>query len=605
MANVAAATGVGGRWETFGPVASASFRSGSVWDERAAASSTPGVWRVNAGRGTMWYFRAVALDLDGTLAADGSMHANAMHAIEDGRDRRKMILVTGRIGAEMDDSFPGLGERFDAVVTENGAVLRSRVGERLLCGPVDPVVDGALAGRGVMFRRGRVLVAVDARDAGVAIDVINELGLDYQVVHNRAAAMIVPAGITKGSGLLAALDELGLSAHNVVAVGDAENDFALLQAAEIGVAVANAVPSLAEHADLVLEQADGAGVAALLAGPVLAGHRRLCPRRRWVQIGEFDDGQPALIPGSQSSVLICGETGAGKSYLAGLLAERWIDAGYSVLVIDREGDHVGLAQRPGVHLVDAAVHLPNPTDLLAIARPHRASLVLDLSGLPADEKLDYMRRLPQAISAERARHGTPHWVIQDEAHEELWATDTQTAKLTVGEPGICLVTWQPESLPTEVLASIDITVTVTTSQLGPAGPVPLQANLRLGSEPPLAFRIAQRISPHVRHRHKYATTPLPLHRCFYFHHGNGEAPTAAASLAEFSRHLRHCDLATLDYHLTRRDFSRWVNGTLADHELGAELAAIERDLSLRRAGDLEDARRRSLDAIERRYFNPV
>ena len=57
-----------------------------------------------------------------------------------------------------------------------------------------------------------------------------------------------------------------------------------------------------------------------------------------------------------------------KSYLAGLLAEGWIDAGYSVLVIDREGDHLGLAQRPGVHLVDAAAHLPSPTDLLAIAR---------------------------------------------------------------------------------------------------------------------------------------------------------------------------------------------------------------------------------------------
>jgi hypothetical protein len=307
------------------------------------------------------------------------------------------------------------------------------------------------------------LVAVDGQDSGVAVEVIAQLGLDYYVVHNRAAAMILPARVTKGSGLLCALDELGLSAHNVVAVGDAENDLGLLRVAEVGVAVANAVPSLVERADLVLDRADGGGVAELLTGPLLAGHGRLCPNRHWVQIGEFEDGAPVQVPGSQTSVLIRGESGAGKSYLAGLLAERWIATGYSVLVIDREGDHLSLAQRPGVHLVDAADHLPSPTDLLTIARPNRASLVLDLSGLSADDKLDYVRRLPQAISAERARYGIPHWVIHDEAHEELWAADTQTAKLTVAEPGICLVTWQPDNLPAQVLTGVGVTLNVNRS----------------------------------------------------------------------------------------------------------------------------------------------
>jgi hypothetical protein len=95
--------------------------------------------------------------------------------------------------------------------------------------------------------------------------------------------------------------------------------------------------------------------------------------------------------------------------LVGLLAERWIDAGYAVLVVDREGDHVGLAARPGVHVVDAATHLPSPADLLAPARLSKASLVFDLSGLSTDEKLDYLRQLAAAISAERARYGAPHW----------------------------------------------------------------------------------------------------------------------------------------------------------------------------------------------------
>jgi hypothetical protein len=104
--------------------------------------------------------------------------------------------------------------------------------------------------------------------------------------------------------------------------------------------------------------------------------------------------------------------------LVGLLAKRWIDAGYAVLIVDREGDHAGLAARPGVHVLDAGTHLPSPADLLALARPSKASLVLDLSGLSTDEKLDYLRRLPAAISAERARYGAVRW-CHDGSHEEI------------------------------------------------------------------------------------------------------------------------------------------------------------------------------------------
>ena len=62
--------------------------------------------------------------------------------------------------------------------------------------------------------------------------------------------MILPAGVTKGSGLLEALGELGLSQHNTIGVGDAENDHSLLEVCEIGVAVANAVDAIRAHADV-------------------------------------------------------------------------------------------------------------------------------------------------------------------------------------------------------------------------------------------------------------------------------------------------------------------------------------------------------------------
>lgn len=221
----------------------------------------------------MWSFRAVAFDLDGTLAEDGRVSESAMAAIKSSRAELRMILVTGRVLDELDAQFPGLRSEFDAVVTENGAVLATRAGVRPLASPVERKVGQALAARGVDARPGQVLLAVAGHDAGVAVDVITALGLDCQVVHNRAAAMILPAGVTKGTGLLAALDELGLSAHNTIAVGDAENDLALLQSAEVGAAVANAVPSLAAAADLRLAGPAGAGVAELLTGELINGHQ--------------------------------------------------------------------------------------------------------------------------------------------------------------------------------------------------------------------------------------------------------------------------------------------------------------------------------------------
>ncbi len=209
---------------------------------------------------------------------------------------------------------------------------------------MDRGLDDALANRRVPYRRGHVLVAVDGEHAATVVEVIGELGQDYQIIRNRAALMVLPSGITKGTGLAALLAKMNPSPHNAVAVGDAENDLSLLGIAEIGAAVADAVPSVRRFADVVLDEPDGTGVAALLAGPYLSGAQRWCPPRRWVEIGAFDDGTPTRLPGSQGRLVVTGPAASGKSHLVGLMAERWILAGYCVLVVDPEGDHVQLQQ---------------------------------------------------------------------------------------------------------------------------------------------------------------------------------------------------------------------------------------------------------------------
>jgi HAD superfamily hydrolase (TIGR01484 family) len=67
--------------------------------------------------------------------------------------------------------------------------------------------------------------------------------------------MVLPSGVNKGTGVRAALDELKVSPHDVVAVGDAENDHPFLTLAACSVAVANALPSVKHRVDVGAERA--------------------------------------------------------------------------------------------------------------------------------------------------------------------------------------------------------------------------------------------------------------------------------------------------------------------------------------------------------------
>ena len=92
------------------------------------------------------------------------------------------------------------------------------------------------------------------------LETIRDLGLELQVIFNKGAVMVLPSGINKASALYAALTQLGLSPHNVVGIGDAENDHAFMQLCECVVAVSNALPMVQERADYVTAADHGAGV---------------------------------------------------------------------------------------------------------------------------------------------------------------------------------------------------------------------------------------------------------------------------------------------------------------------------------------------------------
>jgi len=207
-------------------------------------------------------YAVLATDYDGTLATQGHVDAPTLAALEKVRQSgRRSILVTGRHLPDLQSVFSRL-DLFDRAVLENGALLYApeTKQERLLCEPPPRNLQETLRKRSVPFSAGRGILATWEPNQTTVLEAIHDLGLDLQVIFNKGAVMVLPSGINKASGLKAALNELYLSFHNVVGIGDAENDHAFLAVCECGVAVANALPSLKERADIVTAGDHGAGV---------------------------------------------------------------------------------------------------------------------------------------------------------------------------------------------------------------------------------------------------------------------------------------------------------------------------------------------------------
>jgi hydroxymethylpyrimidine pyrophosphatase-like HAD family hydrolase len=135
--------------------------------------------------------------------------------------------------------FPRTG-LFDRVVAENGAVLYDPATRsvRSLGEPPPVTFANELRRRGVEpVSIGHVIVATWTPHETTVLEVIRDLTLELQVVFNKGAVMVLPSGINKATGLQMALADLGLSFHDTVGIGDAENDQAFLAACECGVAV--------------------------------------------------------------------------------------------------------------------------------------------------------------------------------------------------------------------------------------------------------------------------------------------------------------------------------------------------------------------------------
>lgn len=409
----------------------------------------------------MRYF-ALATDYDGTLAEEGVVRSETLRSLERLRNSgRQLILVTGRLLPDLKGVFPQY-EIFQQIVAENGAVLYNTKtkAESLLCeAPPDEFAE-ILASKGVEpLEIGQVIVATLDTHKQMVLQTIEELGLELQIIFNKGAAMVLPSGVNKATGLQAALKRLGLSAHNIVGVGDAENDHAFLKICERSVAVTNALPSLKTKSDWVTNGEAGKGVEELVErlleddlASIQARDERDC-----MTLG-IADGRALRVPVYGTSLLISRDSTGEKSQVATNVMSRLTEAGYQFLAFDPRGDYQTVE---GAVLVGDRKRAPLIDEVLKTLATSGQSLIVNLLGVPAQKRPLFFEGLVPRLREMRVRTGRPHWVILDEVHHLMPVMQRAIEAGPIrGLTGAVLIAMEPEQLPPSVLCSLDMIVAV-------------------------------------------------------------------------------------------------------------------------------------------------
>jgi hydroxymethylpyrimidine pyrophosphatase-like HAD family hydrolase len=569
-------------------------------------------------------FRAIATDYDGTIAHNDAVDAATLAALERAKKSgRKLLLVTGRELPDLQLAFPRL-DLFDLAVVENGAVLFNPQTKevRVLAEPPPPKFVAELRAHNVSpLSTGYVIVATHEPHHIEVLEIIHEYGLELQVIFNKGSVMVLPSGVNKATGLAAALAELGLSQHNAVGIGDAENDHAFMRLCECSAAVANALPAVKETADLVIGKARGEGVAELIDRLIendLSDLKTLSRHR--ILIGETDDKAKFMLDPGGPAVLVAGTSGSGKSTITTSIMERLADEGYQVLVIDPEGDYEAL---------DFANHIGNPTqaprpgDVTDALKDPKRSIVVNLLGVPLNDRPTFFAELLPHILQEKARTGRPHWLVIDETHHLLPQGPSSVALAPLlPQRGILFITVHPCTVEPMTMANVGTllliggqpadTLAGFCKAMGENEPLcpAVQGNKlptgdamvwRRGDPEAIVIHTKQPRTIRKRHSRKYAEGNLGPEGSFYFSGPNGRLNLKAPNLQVFLQLADGVDDETWEFHRKNGDYSKWVRAQIKDEALAEELTQIEVDDK----ATPKDTRAAIRASIESRYTLPA
>jgi len=572
------------------------------------------------------HYLIFATDYDGTLAKDGKVSESTLDALKRlQKSGRKLILVTGRQLEEILLVFPEV-TLFDCVVAENGAVIYfPATHEELLLGDLPPEkFVQTLRSRNITpLSVGKVIVATWEPNEAEVLNTIRELGLDLQVIFNKGAVMVLPAGVNKASGLIASLDKMGLSVRNTVAVGDAENDLSFLKLCELSVAVANALPSVKGEVDWVTEEVRGDGVIELIEKLLTLDltedprESSILPERHRIVLGKLDADQDSYIQPLNRNILLAGVSGGGKSTLATGLIERFIDKGYQVCIIDPEGDYQTFEETV---VLGNAQQIPSSSEVLTALNKPEQNLIVNLMGVKIDDRPLFLAQLLPSLLEMRVRTGRPHWIVIDEVHHMFPSSWDAAVTLPQSVNGILMITVHPEHIATSALSLVDTLIAVKSpmqtftnfcNAIGHQLPIaPLPTDLASGSgvawllntkEQPFEFEVILPLQERQRHMRTYAEGNLGDDRCFFFRGEDNQLNLKAQNLSMFIQLAAGVDDRTWLHHLHLHDYSNWLQNSIKDKSLAKEVSEIETTTDL----SPTDSRDRVKSAIENRYTLPA
>jgi hypothetical protein len=565
-------------------------------------------------------YLGLVTDYDDTLATGGAISSVVVEGLEKLRTSgRHALLATGRRLDDLLAICPHVN-LFSFVVAENGALLyepQSRE-KTLLADPMPDRFLRAVQDANVRpLEIGSVILATRVPNQERILRIIQELGLELKITFNRSAVMVLPTGINKASGTRYALRKLGMSPHEIVAVGDSENDHSLLQLAECPVAVANALDAIKDIAAFVTKASAGKGVVELI-DELIANDLKLIDARlihRHIQLGTRLDETVVRVPPYGPNILVAGPSETGKSTLAAGFIERLIEKSYQVCILDPEGDFV--ADQSLVTIGDRD-RVPSISEILGVLQDPDVNVNVNLLGVPLLDRPRFFAEFFPNLQAMRARTGRPHWCVIDEAHHLLPATWGHAAlSLPQGLGETLLVTVHPNNLAPAILSMVDVAIAV--------GPTPL-ATLRefatsLGKLPfsllpnqpadvdgdvtcwlvhsgqdPFRMHIAHVKIERIRHFRKYAVGDLKWHS-FWFRGPGKKHNLSAPNLALFCHIGRGIDEETWLFHLRRGDYSRWIQDSVKDEDLAEFVRQVEK----RSGHAAEESRNQICEAIEVKY----
>jgi hydroxymethylpyrimidine pyrophosphatase-like HAD family hydrolase/energy-coupling factor transporter ATP-binding protein EcfA2 len=575
------------------------------------------------------YFCLIS-DYDGTLAHDSQVTASTLQALKRVKaSGRKLVLATGRELPELLRVFPET-PLFDLAVVENGALLYNpATGEkRLLAEPPPAAFVEKLRRRGVRpLSVGECIVATWHPHETEALEVIRSMGLELQVIFNKDAVMILPSGINKGVGVKVALDELGLSTHNTVGVGDAENDHAFLGICECGVAVANALPVLKERADVVTGATHGAGVEEIIEQLLADDLRSLQPRlkRHDILLGHKENGEEFCLGPYGTRAAVAGPSGGGKSTVVTAIVERLIQKQYQVCVIDPEGDYDDVAQ---FVTLGASDRIPGISEILEVLKNAGSSISINMLGVPLADRPSYFVGLLPRLQELRARTGRPHWIVIDEAHH-LLPSELDSASLSIPSSlgSFALITVHPKSVSKALLDTVNCVIAIgpqprqiiqeinegsgkgwalpEESAPGESGPEARSGEIMVWQLPesnrPEKITLEPAKIELRRHKRKYAAGELGEDKSFYFRGPEGKLNIRAHNLNLFAQIAEGVDEETWSYHLKRHDYSAWLREAMKDDAVADEIAVVEGNANLPSA----ETRARILETIRKHYTGPA